>query len=235
VYISHRLEELIEIGDYIAVLRDGCITGDRSMEHVDVKWIIEKMVGGATRDFSRSRGHAAGAPVLQVRDMCLRGEARGYLVDHVSFDLRAGEILGIYGLMGAGRTELFEEFSGASLLFLVVDLVEAVGELLRGEDVLGDREIAEQVQFLEHHADAVAHCIPRRRERDLVAVEQYAAGGRLFDAGDDLHQRRLSGSVLADQHVDGAFAHLEIGVLDRNGAGIDFRDVLELEDDVVAG
>jgi erythritol transport system ATP-binding protein len=108
VYISHRLEELIEIGDYIAVLRDGCITGDRSMEHVDVKWIIEKMVGGATRDFSRSRGHAAGAPVLQVRDMCLRGEARGYLVDHVSFDLRAGEILGIYGLMGAGRTELFE-------------------------------------------------------------------------------------------------------------------------------
>jgi erythritol transport system ATP-binding protein len=108
VYISHRLEELITIGDYIAVLRDGRITGQQPMAEVDVKWIVEKMVGAPTRDFSRALDHQVGAPVLQVRDLCLRRDQRGYLVDHVSLTLRAGEIVGVYGLMGAGRTEMFE-------------------------------------------------------------------------------------------------------------------------------
>jgi erythritol transport system ATP-binding protein len=108
IYISHRLEELVTIGDYIAVLRDGCITGDRSMAEVDIPWIIRKMVGAETRDFSRAVDHVIGDTVLEVKNMCLRGDTKGYLVDHVSLSLHAGEIVGIYGLMGAGRTELFE-------------------------------------------------------------------------------------------------------------------------------
>ena len=70
--------------------------------------------------------------------------------------------------------------------------------------------------------------VARRCERDLLAVEEDPAERRLLDAGDDLHQRRFAGAVLADQHVDGALADLEIGALDRDGAGIDLRDVLEL-------
>ncbi len=108
VYISHRLEELIRIGDYITVLRDGRITGSQSMNNVDVKWIVKQMVGAETKDFSRAMNHTWGEEILNVKDVCLSRDTQGYLVDHVSLSLRAGEIVGIYGLMGAGRTELFE-------------------------------------------------------------------------------------------------------------------------------
>ena len=128
-----------------------------------------------------------------------------------------------------------EEFAGPPLLRLVVDAERPPGDLARGEDVLGDRQVAEQVQLLEDHADAVRR--PRRPDvakDDRLAVEQDAPERRLLDAGDDLHQRRLAGAVLADQHVDRAAAHLEIGLLDRDGAGIDLRDVFEPQDDVVS-
>jgi erythritol transport system ATP-binding protein len=109
VYISHRLEELIRIGDYITVLRDGRITGSSVMSAVDVPWIVKQMVGASTRNFARAEDHAFGDTVLEVAHVFLpRPGAPGYLVEDMSLTLRAGEIVGIYGLMGAGRTELFE-------------------------------------------------------------------------------------------------------------------------------
>ncbi|WP_118185173.1 sugar ABC transporter ATP-binding protein [Paraburkholderia phosphatilytica] len=108
VYISHRLEELIRIGDFITVLRDGRITGHQPMADIDVPWIVRQMVGRDTKDFSRPVGHERGAEVLSLRDVTLPRKGTGLLVDHVSLSLHAGEIVGIYGLMGAGRSELFE-------------------------------------------------------------------------------------------------------------------------------
>ena len=109
VYISHRLEELIRIGDYITVLRDGCITGSSTMAEVDIPWIVRQMVGASTRDFARADDHEFGETVLEVSNVSLpRSGAPGYLVENMTLSLRAGEIVGIYGLMGAGRTELFE-------------------------------------------------------------------------------------------------------------------------------
>ena len=60
VYISHRLEELIRIGDYITVLRDGRITGSRPMAGVDVPWIVQNMIGAASKDYARTEEHALG-------------------------------------------------------------------------------------------------------------------------------------------------------------------------------
>ena len=109
VYISHRLEELVRIGDYITVLRDGCITGSARIAEVDVPWIVRQMVGASTRDFARTEDHVLGEVLLEVKGVHLpRSGAPGYLVENVDLHLRQGEILGIYGLMGAGRTELFE-------------------------------------------------------------------------------------------------------------------------------
>ena len=98
IYISHRLEELIRIGDYITVLRDGNITGMRDMEGVDVSWIVQNMIGSASKDFAKSVEHDFGKDIIPtiLKD------------DHVSLNVRAGEIVGIYGLMGAGRSEIFE-------------------------------------------------------------------------------------------------------------------------------
>lgn len=108
VYISHRLEELIRIGDYITVLRDGVITGARSMEGVDVPWIVANMIGSASKEFPKTEHHALGDEIFRVEDVSLPSPAGGYLVDHMSLSVRSGEIVGLYGLMGAGRSELLE-------------------------------------------------------------------------------------------------------------------------------
>lgn len=108
VYISHRLEELIRIGDYITVLRDGVITGARSMDGVDVDWIVRNMIGESGKDFAKEIEHPFGDEVFRAENVSLGSPAGGLLVDNVSLSLKQGEILGIYGLMGAGRSEFLE-------------------------------------------------------------------------------------------------------------------------------
>ncbi|WP_118134487.1 sugar ABC transporter ATP-binding protein [Oceanicella sp. SM1341] len=108
VYISHRLEELIRIGDYITVLRDGVVTGSRPMAGVDVGWIVRNMIGEASKDFAKTEEHAFGPELFRAEGVSLARPGGGLAVNDVSLSLRAGEILGIYGLMGAGRSEFLE-------------------------------------------------------------------------------------------------------------------------------
>ncbi len=108
VYISHRLEELIRIGDYITVLRDGEITGHREMSGVDLPWIVQAMIGDKSKDYARSVTHDVGAEVFRAEDVVLPSRGGGNVVDHVSLSISGGEIVGVYGLMGAGRTEFLE-------------------------------------------------------------------------------------------------------------------------------
>ena len=112
VYISHRLEELIRIGDYITVLRDGHVTGHEVMKNVDTQWIVRQMIGSDAKDFAKADDHKPGDEVFRAEDICLPRATGGLSVDHVSLSLKAGEILGIYGLMGAGRSELFDCIMG---------------------------------------------------------------------------------------------------------------------------
>jgi erythritol transport system ATP-binding protein len=111
VYISHRLNELMQIGDYVTVLRDGHLRAERRVEEVDVDWIVEQMVGKKAAQLQRHR-QENGDEILRVEEMTLPRLGGGYTLDHVSFSLKRGEILGIYGLMGCGRSELLESLSG---------------------------------------------------------------------------------------------------------------------------
>jgi len=113
IYISHKLEELLQIGDSIAVLRDGRLVAHDVATDKDVPWIIERMVGRKPASLFARRDHEVGEVLLEVRDLTLPRVGAGYVVDHVSFDLRAGEILGLYGLMGAGRSDLLDCLAGA--------------------------------------------------------------------------------------------------------------------------
>ena len=116
VYISHRLEELIRIGDYITVLRDGRITGSEQVRNIDTHWIVRQMIGQDAKDFAKGVGHTIGERVFAATDVSLPRVTGGLAVDHVSLDLRAGEILGIYGLMGAGRSEFLDCIMGRQRL-----------------------------------------------------------------------------------------------------------------------
>jgi len=187
VYISHRLEELIRIGDYITVLRDGRITGNQPMAQVDVPWIVRQMVGRDTKDFSRPIGHERGAEVLTVRDVCLPRKGSGLLVDHVSLSLHAGEIVGIYGLMGAGRSELFECILGCHSLAtgdIVLD-----GKPLAGKPIA--RRVAEGLALIpeDRKADAL---LPILSIGENMTISSLADFARAFHISTQREQRSIT-------------------------------------------
>ncbi len=103
VYISHRLEEIMEIGDHVTILRDGKYVADADVKDIDVPWIVHQMTGGEKSYPKRDRevDWSKVENVLEVKNLCLPKAGGGYLVDHLNFELKKGEVLGIYGLMGA--------------------------------------------------------------------------------------------------------------------------------------
>ena len=114
VYISHRLEEIMEIGDHVTILRDGKYVADADVKDITLPWIVENMVGKNTQyhRFQRSIDLDQAEKVLEVNHMYLPKTGGGWLLDDVSVYLKKGEVLGIYGLLGAGRSELFECLMG---------------------------------------------------------------------------------------------------------------------------
>lgn len=114
VYISHRLEEIMEIGDHVTILRDGKYVADADVKDITLPWIVENMVGKNTQyhRFQRSIDLDQAEKVLEVNHMYLPKTGGGWLLDDVSLYLKKGEVLGIYGLLGAGRSELFECLMG---------------------------------------------------------------------------------------------------------------------------
>jgi ribose transport system ATP-binding protein len=114
VYITHKLDELFQIADSVTVLRDGKLVGSSSIEDVTHDDIVRMMVGRDIKEFFVKTDVVKSDEVLSVRDLCLAHPRRqgDYVVDHVRFTVKAGEVLGLFGLMGAGRTELLETIFG---------------------------------------------------------------------------------------------------------------------------
>ncbi|MBB5496642.1 sugar ABC transporter ATP-binding protein [Paraburkholderia sp. MM5384-R2] len=207
VYISHRLEELIRIGDYIAVMRDGRITGHQPMAQVDVPWIVRQMVGRDTKDFSRPIGHARGGEVLCVRDVSLPGKTHGFTVDHVSLTLHAGEIVGIYGLMGAGRSELFECILGCHR--------QASGEVvLNGKRLQGkpvwDR-VAAGIALIpeDRKTDALLPVLSIGENMTIASLSEFARGFHLNSA----RERRTIGQYIRELAIKVADWRLPVSSL----------------------
>ncbi len=112
IYISHRLEEVFQIADRITVMRDGKVVGTKSAVETTHEEIVRLMTGKTLNDFF-SRAHSEsdvrrGEVVLEVRGLSQKKILRG-----VSFRLHRGEVLGIAGLLGSGRTELVKAIFGA--------------------------------------------------------------------------------------------------------------------------
>lgn len=114
VYISHRLEEIMEIGDHVTILRDGKYVADADIKDIELSWIVENMVGKNTQyhRFERSIDLNKAEKVLEMKHISLPKKGGGWLLDDVNMYLKKGEVLGIYGLLGAGRSELFECLMG---------------------------------------------------------------------------------------------------------------------------
>ena len=156
IYISHRLDELPQVADRVTALRDGCLVGTHPMARVSRAELIRMMVGREVSAVFPRRQLEPGPVRLEVRR--LRSRAEG--IRDVSFAVHAGEILGLAGLVGAGRTELAR---------LVFGLAPRDG----GEILLDGRQVA-----ITTPADAVAHGIayvPEDRRRHGVILEMSVA------------------------------------------------------------
>lgn len=108
IYISHRLEEIATVADRVTVLRDGETIATRRMEEVDRGELIRMMVGRELGSIFPKREITPGETALELRDVSSREAG----VHHVSLSVRKGEILGIAGLVGSGRTQLAETIFG---------------------------------------------------------------------------------------------------------------------------
>ncbi len=108
IYISHRIEELFEIGDRVSVMRDGQYVKTLDIAKTNRKELVDLMVGRTLTESYPSRKTDIGEEVLRVENLSGNG------VSDINFSLRAGEILGFGGLVGAGRTELMNVLYGAS-------------------------------------------------------------------------------------------------------------------------
>lgn len=176
VYISHRLEEIMQIGDHVTILRDGKYVADEDVNKIDVPWIVHQMTGGAKSYPKRDR-HVDWnkvETVLEVKDLCLPKAGGGYLVDRVNFELKKGEVLGIYGLMGAGRSEVFECLMGMH--------PEHTGEVYMEGKALKIKSISKQIDngFAlipeDRQAQGLVQTLSIQKNCALSALTRYTKG-----------------------------------------------------------
>ena len=116
LYISHKMEEVFRLSDRITVMRDGQVVKTLDRTATSPREITHLMVGREIENTHLADGRQLGETVLEVQSLSLprHGHARKWRLEDISFSLQRGEVLGIAGLMGAGRTELLECLFGAS-------------------------------------------------------------------------------------------------------------------------
>lgn len=114
IYISHKLDELFRMAERYVVLRDGKFIEAGDIEKIDQAHLISRMVGREIKTLKRDAKKDLDEELLAVNDLCLRNPIKPQenLLKNISFKLFRGEVVGIFGLMGAGRTELFETIFG---------------------------------------------------------------------------------------------------------------------------
>lgn len=186
VYISHHLEEALQITDHAVVLRDGRMTAYAERKDIDLEWIVRHMVGENFDLGSPPGGYAMGSTALSIQNLSVDDQSGGFnLINDLSLDVRAGEIVCIYGLMGAGRTELMECVGGR--------FKASSGQiLLHGEDITS-LSIGQRIE-------AGLVLVPEDRQRDGL-VQTMSVGQNLSLASINAFTHGLLTSTRDEQQI----------------------------------
>ena len=187
VYISHHLEEALQITDHAVVFRDGEMAASGPRKQINLEWIVRNMVGDKFDLGSPPQGHPITDVAIAVENLTVQDPSGGgyHVVDHLSLSVRSGEIVCIYGLMGAGRTELLETIAGR---------LKAIDGriLLRGQDI-SRLTIAQRI-------DAGLCLVPEDRQRDGL-VQSMTVGENLSLASIKAFTDRIFTSRPREQEV----------------------------------
>ncbi|HAU5065027.1 TPA: sugar ABC transporter ATP-binding protein [Citrobacter amalonaticus] len=155
LFISHKFDEIFELADHYTILRDGAFVSSGDIHEISEERMVAMMVGRAITQTFPKVACEKGETVLEVKDLCHPTEFA-----HIDFTLRKGEILGFYGLVGAGRTELMQALSGVS-------------RPSHGEIHLNGRAI-----HFHQPADAIRAgivCVPEERQKQGAIIEMSIA------------------------------------------------------------
>jgi erythritol transport system ATP-binding protein len=177
VYISHHLEEALEIADQAVVFRDGELVAKAPAADIDLAWVISNMVGRSADDLSPDLLEEFGEVALRLTDIKVADPSNParLAVDGLSLEVRRGEMVCLYGLMGAGRTELLEALAGRTALLAGTAELE--------DKPLGSRSIAERVEL-------GLTLVPEDRQRDGL-VQTMSVGENLTLASLLSYARRV--------------------------------------------
>ena len=241
IYISHKLDEVERVCDTVSVIRDGRHIATQPMRELDVDTIIALMVGRKLENLYPRIEHAIGEVIFEARHVtCFDAvNPRRKRVDDVSFQLRRGEILGIAGLVGAGRTELvsaiFGAYSGRHALELMLEgkplKIRSPGEAIRaGLGMVPEDRKRHGIVPLLGVGDNITLATLRHyargghidRQRELQAIEAQIAARRVKTSSPALPIAKLSGgnqqkAVLARMLL----ARPKVLILDEPTRGVD--------------
>ncbi|MEV0620103.1 sugar ABC transporter ATP-binding protein [Nonomuraea sp. NPDC050404] len=209
VYISHHLDEALAIADHVVVLRDGALVATAEAAQVDLRWIVEQMVGRDQDALFPDREPVLGREALTVRDLTVADPAipDRLAVDKLSLTVREGEIVGVYGLMGSGRTELLETLAGR--------LRPASGEVLLAGTPLDEPGVRERIGRgvvlvpEDRQRDGLVQTMSVAQNLSLAAIGAYVRG--LFVS--QPRERAAVDRAIADVTVKTSGAQAEIGSL----------------------
>ncbi len=206
LYVSHRLEEVFEVADRVSVLRDGRFVETNATAEINAARLIELMVGRELDELNQRHEHAApvGDVVLDVNALSRRDAFHD-----VSFSVRAGEILGIAGLVGAGRSEVVRALFGIdgydrgtvavegeplpkrSVQTAIARGLALVPEDRQHEGLVLEMSVGNNLSLAMLGTLSRMGLIERRRETDIVAQQLQAL--RVKTAGPSVPARTLSG------------------------------------------
>ena len=188
IYISHRMEELFQIGDRVTVLRDGRGIGTRDVDATTMGELVHMMVGRDLAEKFPKQRLAPGAEVLRVEGLTRHG-----VLDHISFALRRGEVLGLGGLMGAGRSKLARALFGA-------DPVDAGRIWIKGREVAirsPEEAIRLGLGFLteDRKRQGLVLCLNVVENTCLASLDRFSVGGVMQARREHGETARLSSDL----------------------------------------
>lgn len=181
VYISHRMEEIFQICDRISILRDGNYIGTKYIADTSFEEVVKMMVGRELGERYPVKNNKIGEVIFQVENLTING-----LFESVNFEVREGEILGVSGLMGAGRTEVMEaifgyrkkdsgtvKLNGKPLktnhpINLIKEKIGFITEDRKGKGLVLDSSIRENIALTNFEIISKFGVIERSEERNLV-------------------------------------------------------------------
>ena len=192
IYISHKMEEILAISDDVTVMRDGRWVATERATDLNIDTIIRLMVGRTLENRFPEKTNRPAEPILEVRGL----RARHNPLRDVTFTLRRGEILGVAGLAGAGRSELLETLYGIA--------ARDGGEIIKEGQVIENRSPREAIRngfallTEERRATGIFGVLSIRENTTVASLSRYLSGGLFLSEG---KRRRATEQMIRSMQI----------------------------------